>query len=289
MIIVNHAESPYNSIKIFSELLSRNLDISLKNINTKHYYIDSITNMTKINDIVIQSHLYEYIYGDKTITYIHDIFPIIYDATLFQKTLINIKILQLKLYNSFIVFNSNHTKYQFIQHFPNFKDFVVIYPYIHPAYKPLNLDRSDYILIDFAHSSGETRKNIKGYEQYIETHPNEHFIKIGSKFAKNYENVEYKQNVSFEELNYLYNKASKLLWLSFDEGFGSPLAQAMMTKTPVETFETEINRELLGNIKLENNMLLDVESAYKQINDIVNTRLLNNEWNYILNMIESRR
>ncbi len=271
-VVVNH-EPPYSSIHSFSRALGSSLDIPVINSISKHYYLDGLKfPLRKLDGNVIMADPFVGIHGNKTITVYHDLG--FYEWEPATRALL-FSVVD-KVVRSEKVFVSQHTR-EFYKKLRKSDGGTVIYPYVLPEIRSMNLDRSDFILMDFAMSSG-ARKNPQYHEKMVRDNPKQHFIKIGNgKFSCEYDNVEYKTKLSMDEVNYLYNKAKEVWWFTLDEGFGSPMAQAMMTKTPIRLLDTEINREIYGDLQDR-----DVDRKFERINGLVDPRKLTNQWKTLL-------
>jgi glycosyltransferase involved in cell wall biosynthesis len=62
--------------------------------------------------------------------------------------------------------------------------------------------------------------------------------------------VEFKQNISFNELKNEYKKADIFVFLTLNEGFGLPLVEAMSMGTPILTSDLPIHKEITNNTQI---------------------------------------
>lgn len=267
-IFVVDKMTPYSGMRTFAEEVTRNLGIELIKLPSEHYFLSMfIPRFNFDHRVIIRNDNFITYYGRNVITRIHDIFPLTYPDARMQKQLFILSMVFNRPRN--VSFNSYYTQREYSRLYRTDHS-TVIYPFLHPSFKPANADRSDFILMDIAHNK---RKNIEYHEKAIIDNPNEHFIKIGGHFSREYPNVEYRDKISTEEVAHLYNKAKEVWWFSKDEGFGHPQAQAMMTKTPIRLLDTEINREIYGDV---NNH--DVDEKYNRIKKMCDPKRLRKQW-----------
>lgn len=268
--ILSYSEN-HSALSTYARLLSQNLGMPAYLDHPSHYYLNAL-HPRFIRKKTIVSNIYTWVIGPH-ISVIHDLGPIEYGSAFvsYYTGLILLKI------RSPLVFVSKHTQKEFESYFYKKRKSTVIYPFIAPEFQPLERTREDYVLIDFNPKSGP-RKNYPAYVKYIKEHPETTFYKLGGHFMEDLPNVHYFEHLDFKEINELYNRADRLLFLSLDEGFGSPLAQAMITKTPVEgLMDNEINREIYGDLNDT-----DVDRKYERILDLCNPQSLTSQWMEIM-------
>lgn len=100
---------------------------------------------------------------------------------------------------------------------------------------------------------------IKGFSLFRATTPHAHNVKLyiaGSQHVSYTlpkplpENVEYRGRVSEQELVRLYRGAIAVCFVSLYEGFGLPILEAMLHRTPVITSNISSMPEIAGNAAL---------------------------------------
>ena len=97
-------------------------------------------------------------------------------------------------------------------------------------------------------TTNETRKNLILLYKIIKKSKNINFIIVGNVDNKIYlNNVFYFRNITEENLMYLLKISEVFLDVSLFEGFGRSSVEAQYFKLKVVCFNTEINREILGN------------------------------------------
>jgi glycosyltransferase involved in cell wall biosynthesis len=151
----------------------------------------------------------------------------------------------------------------------------VVYNGAHELYLPLTPEEIDTVKINFASNcpyflfvgSLHPRKNIKGlleaFDIYKSRYKTSHkLIIVGEKMflTKSFENVyremQWKEDVIFtgrlspEEISYVVGSATALVFVSFFEGFGIPIVEAMHADVPVIASNTTSMPEVAGEAAL---------------------------------------
>jgi len=278
-------------INHYAKALSYYLEIQYDNIyDPKHYYISGVINKVKkhigkpISDTAIFSNFtavnrrYK-----KEYLVVHDTFLWDYGKWYERLFFLFMNIFE----NMDKVFVSNHTKGKYGEGY-------VIYPFLYEGfYNVKPYPRDNYFLID---SGSYPNKNIPEYIQVIKANHDINFKKLGG-YIGDYENVKYYYNLPYSALPIVYSSSRVLLYLTRDEGFGYPLAQAMITRTPVIMKDIEINREIYESAKYYDNEIIDsnkkinreiledmvqdkdfLEKKEKRIRDLVDPEKLKSHW-----------
>lgn len=109
--------------------------------------------------------------------------------------------------------------------------------------------KTDYFLVVGTDKRKLPAIIIKVFKEVIKKVPNLNLVFTGPKKiqAKGEKNIRFLGYVSDEALNYLYNGAVSLIYLSLCEGFGLPLVEAMATKTPMICSNIPVFEEIAGN------------------------------------------
>lgn len=86
------------------------------------------------------------------------------------------------------------------------------------------------------------------------------------------EKIQFLDYVSDQDLNYLYNGASSLIFNSLCEGFGLPIVEAMSCKTPVICSDIPIFREIAADSAIFAKNELELNKAMKQTTSNISLR-----------------
>ncbi len=187
---------------------------------------------------------------DRTVTTIHDLFSLELASADRSSLLIRRQIEKLDGDN-YIITVSNYIKKKLIE--KKIKGKIdVIYPAISSAFKPLEnkialrkklgLPEDKTVILNV--SSLDKRKNIPAIIKTKErSDGNFLFVHVGPEIP-GFLNF---TNVNDALLNEIYNSADVFVFPSLDEGFGSPVLEAMAVGVPVVASDIEIFRETLGD------------------------------------------
>ena len=127
----------------------------------------------------------------------------------------------------------------------------VIYPFVHKSFfLKRQMLREECGIID----AGNYQNKDVPYHESVVKNNDIRFIKFGAPMV--HDNVEYVRGASFDTMSNYYSTAKFLLYLTKDEGFGYPLAQAMLSELPVVMRDIPINREVYGDSKYYDNDLI---------------------------------
>ena len=109
-----------------------------------------------------------------------------------------------------------------------------------------NLKKNSKIVLTI--TSNETRKNLKQLNEIVKKCKKMNFIIVGKLTDEfNLKNVFNFNDISDENLIYLFKKSNAYLDVSLFEGFGRSMIEAQIFKLSVICFETTINKEILKN------------------------------------------
>lgn len=173
----------------------------------------------------------------------------------------------------------------------------VVYNGINKRFCPLEIDKKNNIKTKYAEGnpffiyvgSLNPRKNIentlKAFDLFKkQTQLNYKFIIVGEKLWNNksiedcYNNLSYKEDIIFtgrlfnEDLGQLLASAVALLYISYFEGFGIPIIEAMQCGTPVITSTETSLPEVAGDAAILCNPN-DIESIAQQMSNILDDKL----------------
>lgn len=173
----------------------------------------------------------------------------------------------------------------------------VVYNGINKRFCPLEIDKKNNIKTKYAEGnpffiyvgSLNPRKNIentlKAFDLFKkQTQLNHKFIIVGEKLWNNksiedcYNNLSYKEDIIFtgrlfnEDLGQLLASAVALLYISYFEGFGIPIIEAMQCGTPVITSTETSLPEVAGDAAILCNPN-DIESIAQQMSNILDDKL----------------
>ena len=298
-------------IGIYAYNLSKGLGIRLENdfLGNKHYYIDYFRRTLlrkKVNDVVINSSVFSnYYLGNKNIFVIHDFFYKDYSRYMpkFSKFIFNYGLFLAKMNSDKFICISNYTYKRASKELKNLE---MIYPFVDMRFNYQGDKRKDKVvlLMDASNFKNKNPGYYQKFYEYIILNKREfysRFNKLGypikqvimSFKLRNYENI------SIEEVIDTYKNSNVFLSFSENEGFGYPLAQAVLSNNSVVVNLNETYKELLGNdfryfIKNINdfddihNMILqsldDVEmrkSIYNRISMLIDPVGLKKQWEYV--------
>lgn len=252
--------------------------------------------------------------GCKKIITVHDLSPLDYKAGFNWKTQLWHKLLRFETEfkeASTLVAVSQFTKSRIAHHFPDFSEkTAVIYeavPDFKTAFKPLEDLQEKYKLPKnylLSLSTLEPRKNIegllKGYIHYYDSAQNPLDLVIAgtecpSIFAdldlKAHPNIHFIGFVKPEDKFYLYHYAKVFLYLSFYEGFGLPILEAMEAGVPIITSRNssmaEVSEDAAFHVEPKDpvslsealNKLLSDESLYSLMTVKINLQKEKFSWN----------
>jgi lipid A disaccharide synthetase len=107
------------------------------------------------------------------------------------------------------------------------------------------------------YSNTTTKKNIAHIVEFAEKNPKLQFIVVGgsqSSFKKSkikqLDNLKFVGTIEDKEKNILLKESKALLYTSKYEGFGLPIYEALVNKTPVICYKVKPFTQLFANIKL---------------------------------------
>lgn len=108
---------------------------------------------------------------------------------------------------------------------------------------------------------------VKAFEEFKKRHKDFDLVFVGPDLVgeKTKKRAKILGFVSDEELNYLYNASSALIYYSECEGFGLPLVEAMATKTPVICSSLKIFKEVAKEAALYANNQKDLSKSMQKI------------------------
>ncbi len=231
-----------NYAVLLYENLKSEFNASYENHYAKRYYINAVINRlsrlsSKIeNDTAIFTNFLAIRNKYKReFIVIHDSFLWKYGSNIEKFLFFTLNI----TLNGEFIYNSYYTKSKY----DNDKG-TVIYPFIYKKfYTDINIRPflNSYILTDY---NIYPNKNVELYNQ-IYKNDNHEFLHIGSCI----QGVKSLTGLSLEDVYNTYINARALLFLSKEEGFGYPLAQAGLLGIPIIMLDNEINREIYGYSK----------------------------------------
>jgi len=310
MMIYNTAQLD-TGIGVYAYNLSKGLNIKLENnfLSNNHYYTDYFKRSLlrkKVNDVVINSSVFSsYYLGNKNIFVIHDFFYKDYSRYMpkFSKFIFNYGLFLAKMNSDKFICISNYTYKRASKELKNLE---MIYPFVDMRFNYQGDKRKDKVvlLMDASNFKNKNPGYYQKFYEYIILNKREfysRFNKLGypikqvimSFKLRNYENI------SIEEVIDTYKNSNVFLSFSENEGFGYPLAQAVLSNNSVVVNLNETYKELLGNdfryfIKNINdfddihNMILqsldDVEmrkSIYNRISMLIDPVGLKKQWEYV--------
>jgi glycosyltransferase involved in cell wall biosynthesis len=149
-----------------------------------------------------------------------------------------------------IICPSNCTKQQLINYYQiNPKKIFVIYEAADPVFhfiknkikvkkyltKKFNLTNEYFLVVGNIEKRKLSQEIAETFENFSQNFPNINLVFVGPNKLnfKEKNNIRILGYVNDNDLNYLYNGAIALIYLSLCEGFGLPLVEAMTTKTPI--------------------------------------------------------
>ena len=160
-----------------------------------------------------------------------------------------------------IITVSNFTKSEILKFYPFAKDKIeVIYLGVDEKFRVLDIKKQNYIL--YVGSINKRKNFISVLKTFMYLDIDYKLIMVGNfsnnftldeiskkliKKAKQSDKIEFRENVSDEELIKLYNLAKLFIYPSFYEGFGLPVAEAMACGTPVITSNVSSLPEVGGD------------------------------------------
>jgi hypothetical protein len=237
------------------------------------------------------------------IVVIHDLFMLdyeyYYDNTLLNnmdKTIAYMKMMDLKVKDLSFISNSDYTKDVLYRKLK--RDSIVFYPftelpelnqnrdfYRNYISKKYNIPLNKVWIIHI--SDMQVRKNIPFVRELFK-HLSDKYVllRIGQKIEGIGRQYNF-MNISEEEKYYLIRSSDLLIQPSLDEGFGSPIVEAISQKVPVITSFMRVVKEISGEIfQLYTNSLntenwvkfiekreyenMDIEKAYRDIQKFIN-------------------
>jgi len=152
-------------------------------------------------------------------------------------------------------------------------------------FKKFKIKNDYFLVVGNIEKRKMSDKIVEVFGKFNKVFPGVDLILVGHNKLRIKENKSIKilGYVSDYDLNYLYNGAISLIYLSFCEGFGLPLVEAMATKTPIVCSDIPVfkevveknnalfirnEKELFNSMKifLENNLIRDKYSvlSYKR-------------------------
>lgn len=149
-----------------------------------------------------------------------------------------------------VICPSNYTKEQLIKYYQvNPKKIFVIYEASDPVFhflknkvrvkkhlaKKFNLTGEYFLVVGNIEKRKLSQEIAETFQRFSQNFPNVNLVFVGPNKLnlKEKNNIRILGYVNDNELNYLYNGAIALIYLSLCEGFGLPLVEAMATKTPI--------------------------------------------------------
>ena len=252
-VIDNHPS--FSGVHGYALHLSYYLNIPLISIydnHTEHYYLHAVKNLLLRNlqsrnqGVVITSSFMAVPYvtnrADRTVVVLSDPFLWKYGGNRFR---VLYELVNLSMIHAKKVFISRYARDQFDL------EGTVIYPFVHKSFFwKRQMLRGEYGIID---AGNYPNKDVPYHESVVKNNDIK-FIKFGAPMV--HDNVEYVRGASFDTMSNYYSTAKFLLYLTKDEGFGYPLAQAMLSELPVVMRDIPINREVYGDSKYYDNDLI---------------------------------
>jgi len=149
-----------------------------------------------------------------------------------------------------IICPSNYTEKQLIKYYQvNPKKIFVVYDAADPVfhfikdknkvkkylYKKFNLTGKYFLVVGNIEKRKLSQEIAKTFEKFSQNFSNVNLVFVGPNKLnlKEKNNIRILGYVNDNDLNYLYNGAIAIIYLSLCEGFGLPLVEAMATKTPI--------------------------------------------------------
>lgn len=197
-----------------------------------------------------------------------------------------------------IVTVSNFSKEDIVNQYNiNSKKIDVVYNGINQRFKPLDNNLQNTIRNKYTNGlpyfiyvgSLNPRKNIentlKAFDLFKKQNKTNHkFVIVGEKLWNNksiedcYNSLEYKNDILFtgrlfnEDLGHLLASAAALLYISYFEGFGIPIIEAMQCGTPVITSTKTSLPEVAGDAAILCNPN-DIDTIAVEMNNILDSEL----------------
>jgi len=161
-----------------------------------------------------------------------------------------------------IITVSNFTKSEIIKYYPFAKNKIeVIYLGVDEKFRVLDIEKQNYIL--YVGSINKRKNFISVLKAFMQLDIDYKLIMVGNfnenfslneeskdiiKKAEKSNKIEFRENISDEELIKLYNLSKLFLYPSFYEGFGLPILEAMACGTPVITSNISSLPEVGGDV-----------------------------------------
>jgi glycosyltransferase involved in cell wall biosynthesis len=160
-----------------------------------------------------------------------------------------------------IITVSNFTKFEILKYYPFAKNKIeVIYLGVDKKFRVLDIEKQNYIL--YVGSINKRKNFISVLKAFMQLDIDYKLIMVGNfhenfslneeskyiiKKAKKSNKIEFRENISDEELIKLYNLSKLFIYPSFYEGFGLPIVEAMACGTPVITSNVSSLPEVGGD------------------------------------------
>ena len=240
-----------NYSKFLLEFLKDRYEVEYENIyykNKDHFYINAVKSRLKYSlsraegDLGIFSN---FLAVDRRfkheILVVHDTFLWKY-GSLYQKAFF----FMLNIFNNMErVYVSRTTRDRYTYN----KEERVIYPFLYESfYHARHFHGQGYVLTDYGNYPN---KDPEYYMKVYKNNDDMKFVKLG--FPIEMHNLFSPGFIEMSEIFYNYMNADFLLFLSRDEGFGYPMAQAGLIGLPVVLRDNEITREIYGEAKYYDN------------------------------------
>ncbi len=139
---------------------------------------------------------------------------------------------------------------------------------------------SDYLLVVGTDKRKLPIAIIEVFKEIIKKIPHLQLIITGprTREIKDEKNIKFLYYVSDRELNYLYNGAVSLIYLSLCEGFGLPLVEAMATRTPIICSKIPVFEEIGGGCAL---FIKNKQELYQAILKIYQGKNLQKKYSHL--------
>jgi len=166
-----------------------------------------------------------------------------------------------------IICPSNYTKQQLIKYYQvNSKKIFVVYEAADPIFrfiedkikvkkhlaKKFNLTGKYFLVVGNIEKRKLSQEIAETFQRFSQNFSNVNLVFVGPNKLnlKEKNNIRILGYVNDNDLNYLYNGAIALIYLSLCEGFGLPLVEAMATKTPIICSKIPVFEEICDNAAL---------------------------------------